>query len=100
MKPARPAMEPKTPKGENINIKMIDIQSFDINIDNTINKFEFAKSENKKDIIFKISDINNKLSDYYYLLTSNIDNFFNLNIIFKLYQTIDEIYSFLLDIFI
>ena len=99
MDAAKPVMERKTPKGGDINIKMIDIQSFDINIDNTIKKFEFGKSENKRDIIFKISDINNKLSDHYYLLASNIDNFFNLNIIFKLYQTIDEIYTFLLDIF-
>ena len=81
---------------DDINLKMVDVQSYDVNIDNKKLNFEFAKSENKEYIIFKISD--NNLIKKTYFLKLNIDGFYNLNIIFKFHQNIDEVYSFLLDI--
>ena len=56
-----------------------------------------AKSKNKEYIIFKISDNNNLIKKTYFLKL-NIDGFYNLSIIFKFHQNIDEVYSFLLDI--
>ena len=84
---------------EKKDIKMIDIKPFDINLDNKLFILEFGKSEDKKNIIFKMY-INNKLVDTYYLLYLNVNEFYNLNVFFRLYQTIDEIYDFLLDILI
>jgi len=81
---------------DDINIKMVDVQSYDVNIDNKKLNFELAKSEDKEYIIFKISD--NNLIKKTYFLKLNIDDFYNLNIIFKFHQNIDEVYSFLLDI--
>ena len=52
---------------EKKDLKMIDIKSFDINLDNKLFILKFGKSENKKNIIFKMY-INNKLVDTYYLL--------------------------------
>lgn len=99
MEAAKP-IEPDTPKvNENNDIKMIDIKKFDINLDNKKYILEFAKSEDKKKIIFKISENNNFMPKYFSLYL-NIDDFYSLNVLFRLYQTIDEIYSFLLDILI
>ena len=81
---------------EEIETKMIDIKSFDIKLNNKNLKIEFAKSENKNNIIFKISEKDIFLLKNFYYLQLNIDNLFNLNAIFRLYKSIDEIYEFLL----
>ena len=83
-----------------IVLKMIDTKSFDININNKIFKFEFSKSENKENIIFKLSEKNEGLKDKFYLLQLNMNEFNKLNALFSLYQNIDEIYSFLLNLII
>ena len=81
------------------DIKIIDIKSFDIYLSNNLFILELGKSEDKKNIIFKMY-INNNLINNYYLLHLNINDFYNLNILFRLYQSIDEIYNLLSDILI
>ena len=76
---------------------MIDIKSYDLNINNKSYKLDFAKSEDKDNIIFQLYK-NNKLQNPYYILYKNIEAFHQLNIFFKLYKNIDEIYKLLLDI--
>ena len=39
---------------ENNDVKMIDIKTFDVFVDNKNFKFDFGKNENKNNIIFKI----------------------------------------------
>ena len=89
-----------TPNIEQKKKAIIDIKEYDINLDNKLYKLVFGKSEDKKNIIFKIYEDNNNLQRKFYLLEIDLEKFFNLNIIFKLYSTIDEIYNLLLDIFI
>jgi len=90
----------ETPKNSEIKkSKIIDIKSYDINFENIPYKLEIGKSEDKRNIIFKIYQNKNNLQRKYYYLGINIEGFYNLNIVFKFYQSIDEIYSFLLDIF-
>lgn len=93
-------IELESNKGNNdISLKMKDIKCFHINLENKPYIFEFAKSENKENIIFKISEnIPSLRKDNFYLLYLNINEFNKLNAIFSLYQNIDEIYSFLLNL--
>ena len=84
---------------KDISLKMKDIKCFDISLENKPYIFEFAKSENKENIIFKISEnLTSLRKDNFYLLYLNINEFNKLNPIFSLYQNIDEIYSFLLNL--
>ena len=84
---------------KDISLKMKDIKCFHINLENKPYIFEFAKSENKENIIFKISEnLTSLRKDNFYLLYLNINEFNKLNAIFSLYQNIDEIYSFLLNL--
>ena len=87
----------ETPRENLIDIKMIDTNIFDFNLNNKKFQFEFGKSE-KKNIIFKVKEINDIITNNLYLLNLNINEFHRINVIFTLYQTIDEIYAFLLDI--
>ena len=82
------------------NMKIIDLKTFDINLNNKKYLFEFGKSEDKKYIIFKMSENVKNLIDLFYLSFLDNNDFYSLNILFKLYQNIDEIYNFLLDIII
>lgn len=84
---------------ENIDLKMIDLQSFNINLGNKNYIFDFVKIENKKYIIYKVREINN-LNNKEYSLYLSINDFHKLNVLFNLYETIDGIYIFLLDIII
>lgn len=91
---------PETPKSIEIKgIKMIDIKSFDINLNNNLFILDLGKSEDKKNIIFKMY-INKNFIDNYYLLNLNMNDFYNLNFLFRLYQSIEEIYNLLSDILI
>lgn len=63
----------------------------DITINNKIYTLEFGKSEDRKNLFFKISNNDNKN----YLKTLNLEEFYKLNSIFKLYQSIDQIYNIL-----
>jgi hypothetical protein len=76
---------------------MIDIKSFNISTQNKVFKFQLSKSKDKKYIIFKMNENDKDIYNKYYLLFLNIDDFYNLNMIFKLYN-IEEIYSLLLDL--
>ena len=58
----------ETNKGiKDIDLKMIDIKTFDINLDDKSYIFEYAKSETKEHIIFKITE-NKNIKDKYYIL--------------------------------
>ena len=83
---------------EEISLKMVDIKNFDITLNNITFIFEFGKSENKENIIFKLYENNEGLRDIYYLLHLNFNEFNKLNAIFSFYQNIDEIYNFLLNL--
>ena len=99
MEAAKP-IEIETNKDLEINaFKIIETKKFDINLNNKKYILEFSKSENSKYIIFKISENNNFIEKYFFL-NLNIDNFYGINVLFRLYQSIDEIYTFLLDIII
>ena len=101
MEAASPIMDMKTLSEIDIsNKKMIDIKSFNISLDNKEFQFEFGKSENKKYIIFKMEEKNNIMNNTHYILYLDINDFYSLNLLFKLYQTIDDIYNFLLEIII
>ena len=84
----------ETPKDKLIGFKMIHVNNFDININNKKYQFEFGKSENNKNIIFKVKESNINLVNSIYSLTLNINELHNINTIFTLYQSIDEIYTF------
>ena len=62
---------------------MEDIKCFNINLDSKIFIFEFAKSENKENIIFKVFENNEGLIDKYYLLHLNLNEFNKLNALFS-----------------
>ena len=81
-----------------IVLKMIDTKSFDININNKIFKFEFSKSENKENIIFKLFENNEGLGEKYFLLHLNFYEFNKINALFSFYENIDEIYNFILNL--
>ena len=83
---------------KNEELEIIDIKSFDINSDNKIFKLELGKSEDKNNIFFKIKE--NNIMNKYYFLYQDINIFYNLNIFFRIYQSIDEIYKLLLDILV
>ena len=97
MEVTKPISMPNRKIKENILEKMIDIKSFDVRIQNKIFKFQLSKSEDKKYIIFKMNESDKDINNKYYLLYLNIDDFYNLNMIFQLYN-IEEIYSLLLDL--
>ena len=84
----------ETPKDKLIGFKMIHVNNFDININNKKYQFEFGKSENNKNIIFKVKESNINLVNSIYSLTLNINELHNINSIFTLYQNIDEIYIY------
>ena len=86
-----------TPKDNNID-NMIDIKSFNIQIDKNNFIFEVGKSFNKNNIIFKINKLKPELSKTSYLLTLNLNEFHDKNAIFSLYKNIEEIYDFLCNI--
>ena len=95
MEAAVPIMS--TPKDiEDKDLKMIDIKSYDLNINNKLYKLDLAKTDDKAYIIFKVYE-SNKLIKKYNILHQNIETF-HLNILFKLYPTIDDIYCLLLDV--
>ena len=76
--------------------KILDVNSWDISLNNKEFKLELGKSEDKKRIIFKL--INYKeFPPNYYILFFNKDDFNRLNQLFCLYKTIDEIYSLLFE---
>ena len=101
MEAACPIIDCKTPSGDKIlNNKMIEIKSFDVPLNNKTFILEFAKSENKQYLIFKMYDKNNIMNERNYILFLDINEFYSLNILFKLYQSIDEIYNFLSEIII
>ena len=60
---------------------------------------EYAKSETKEHIIFKITE-NKNIKDKYYILYINISELNSLNALFSLYQNIEEIYTLLLNLII
>jgi hypothetical protein len=95
MEAAVPIMS--TPKDiEDKDLKMIDIKSYDLNINNKLYKLDLAKTDDKAYIIFKVYE-SNKLIKKYNILHQNIETF-HLNILFRLYPTIDDIYCLLLDV--
>ena len=76
--------------------KILDVNSWDISLNNKEFKLELGKSEDKKRIIFKL--INYKeFPPNYYILFFNKDDFNGLNQLFCLFKTIDEIYSLLFE---
>jgi len=97
MEVTKPISFPSKKIKDNILDKMIDIKSFDVIIQNKIFKFQLSKSKDKKYIIFKMNESDKNINNKYYLLYLNIEDFYNLNMIFKLYN-IDEIFSLLLDL--
>ena len=86
-----------TPKDNNIE-NMIDIKSFNIQIDKKDFTLELGKSFNKNNLIFKINKLQSELSNTSYLLSLNLNEFHNINAIFSLYKNIEEIYDFLCNI--
>lgn len=86
-----------TPKDNNID-NMIDIQSFNIQIDKKNFIFELGKSFNKNNLIFKVNKLESELNNTSYLLSLNLNEFHNINAIFSLYKNIEEIYDFLYNI--
>jgi hypothetical protein len=86
----------ETPNEEK-DIKMIDIKYFDVILENQNYILELGKSDNKQSIIFKAYK-NNIFIDKSYLLNLSLEDFFNLNIFFRIYQTVDEIYNLIVDI--
>lgn len=95
MEAAKPILSISTPM--NSEEKMIDIKTYNIEITNKKYILEFAKSENNKKIIFKITKNHNVINNYFLLILDE-EEFQNLNPIFKIYQNIKEIYSLLIDI--
>ena len=83
-----------TPKDNHID-DMIDIKSFNIQIDKKNFIFELGKSFNKYNLIFKVNKLESELSNTSYLLSLNLNEFHNINAIFSLYKNIEEIYDFL-----
>ena len=99
MEAAKPIEIETNKELENNALKIINTKKFDIDLNDKKYILEFSKSENSKFIIFKISE-NNNFIDKYFSLNLNIDNFYGINVLFRLYQSIDEIYTFLFDIII
>ena len=83
---------------EEDDFKMIDIKTFEFNLDYKIFKLEIGKSKNKNNIILKVYENNNNFINKYFLLCLSIENFYNINGYFRRYQTIDDLYSLLYDI--
>ena len=79
-----------TPKDNHID-DMIDIKSFNIQIDKKNFIFELGKSFNKYNLIFKVNKLESELSNTSYLLSLNLNEFHNINAIFSLYKNIEEI---------
>ena len=74
--------------------KMTEIKSSDIYIDNKKYIFELGKSENKKNIIFKVYEKKNHIISNY-IAHINFNQFKNINQLFDFYGNIDEIYKLL-----
>jgi hypothetical protein len=81
---------------KNIAKKENDVNLWNINFNNKDFIFELSKSENKKNIIFKLINYKELLSNYY-MLIANEEEFNNLSPLFKMYKDIDEIHSLLID---
>ena len=76
---------------------MVDIKSFDIDLNKEKYTIELAKSENEKNIIIKIYNENQKKLKYY-ISYRNKESFYDLDNFFKLYQSVNDLYNLLLDI--
>ena len=86
----------ETDRGYDENVlQMIDKNLFDVIFDNKNYKLELEKYE--KNISFKIC-ADSLLINEYYSLNLELCNFHELNIFFKKYRGVDEIYKFLLDL--
>ena len=96
MEAAEPILS-ATPKPNFKEMKMIDINNFDIYLNEVKYEFQFGKSENNGYIIFKVINKDNYFNSLYFL-ELNVNEFKNINSIFFLYNNIDEIFNFLLDI--
>jgi hypothetical protein len=81
---------------KNIAKKENDVNLWNINFNNKDFIFELSKSENKKNIIFKLINYKELLSNYY-MLIANEEELNNLSPLFKMYKDIDDIYSLLID---
>ena len=97
MEPAAP-IKIITPQENLLEVKIIELNYFDININNEIYKFEFGKTENNQNIIFKIFKELSDFNDIIYFLGLSYVEFREMNSLFIFYKNIDEIYSLLLDI--
>ena len=97
MEAAKPIASINSPTDNDDEIKMTDIKSSNIEINNKKYILEFGKSENDKKIIFKITKNSNIINNYFILILDE-EEFQNINPIFKIYQNINEIYSLLIDI--
>ena len=95
MEAAKPIISISTPI--DTEEKMIDIKSSNIEVNNQKYILEFAKSENNKKIIFKITKNSNVINNQFLLILDE-EEFQNLNPIFKIYQNINDIYTLLIDI--
>ena len=97
MEPAAP-IKIITPQENLLEVKIIELNYFDININNEIYKFEFGKTENNQNIIFKIFKELSDFNDIIYFSGLSYVEFREMNSLFIFYKNIDEIYSLLLDI--
>ena len=88
--------KPGYEKEVDIKDKIIsEVKSVEVDFNNKKYIFQLGKSENNKNIIFKI--IQKKLHNFsYFIAYINLNQFNNINSIFSFYSTIDEIYSLLL----
>ena len=86
----------KNSEEKEVTLKILDVNSWDINFNKKEFKLELVKSEDKNRIILKL--INYKeFPPNYYILSFNKDDFNGLNQFFYLFKTIDEIYSLLFE---
>ena len=83
MEPAAP-IKIITPQENLLEVKIIELNYFDININNEIYKFEFGKTENNQNIIFKIFKELSDFNDIIYFLGLSYVEFREMNSLFKI----------------
>ena len=100
--PSFPGLSTMTPQpiyDKNVDEKdkiMKDIKSFEVEFKEKKYKLELAKSENDKNIIFKLTEKKIRISSNF-IAHINYNQFLNINSIFGFYSNIIEIYKLLLD---
>jgi hypothetical protein len=78
--------------------KMTNIEEYEIDLDNQIFKIQLGKMKDENKIIFKVEDCN-FIRDYYFISSFSLKELISVNKLFSQFDSIDDVYIGLTEVF-